>query len=462
MNMTAPSRAPGPRGLQLLSILPDSAPNRILDAAELARKRYGDVVRFRAGPREWFFVSHPDLVKQVLETEARKFPKFHEGAKKPSGMGLLLGDGLLTARNHESWLARRRAMQPEFHRQRIASMAEEMAEAGERMLKRWERSYSPGDTFDLHDEMTRLTLDVVNRTMFSADVADEAEEVGRAATVAARFIFTNIKSPAAPPLWVPTRSNREFRKAVATIDHVVLGMVRARRAAHEAGEEPRGDLLDMLLHSRDADTGERMSEQEVLDEAKTIFATGHETTANTLTWTFHLLARNPGAGEKLRAELDEVLGDRPPVSADLPNLPYTKRVFDEALRLYPPVPFVPRRAAETTELGGYEIPAGSSVVVNIYSLHRHPGFWFEGDAFAPDRFSPERKAERHREAYAPFGAGQRMCIGKNFSLMEGPLLLALISQRYELGLAPSHSVEREVALSMRPKNGLYAAAYSRA
>lgn len=454
--------APGPRGLHLMSILPDFAPNRILGAAERLRKHYGDVVRFRVGPREWFFVSHPDLAQRVLVADARKFPKSHEGAKKPLGMGLLLGDGLLTARDHESWLARRRAMQPEFHRQRIASMANEMAGAGERMLDRWERSFSPGDTFDLHGEMTRLTLDVVNRTMFSADVADEAEEVGSAATVAARFIFTNIKSPVAPPLWVPTQSNREFHKAVATIDHIVLGMVRARRAAHEAGEESRGDLLDMLLHSRNADTGERIGEQEVLDEAKTIFATGHETTANTLTWTFHLLARNPEADEKLRAELDEVLGDRPPIGADLPNLPYTRRVFDEALRLYPPVPFVPRRVAETTELGGYEIPAGSSVVVNIYSLHRHPGFWPESDAFAPDRFSPERKAERHREAYAPFGAGQRMCIGNNFSLMEGPLLLALISQRYEIGLAPGHPVEREVALSMRPKDGLYATAYPRA
>lgn len=462
MNVTASRRAPGPRGLRLVCSLPDFAPNRILGAVERARKRYGDVVRFRAGPREEvFFVSHPDLVWRVLVADAKEFPKVYEGKKEPSGMGLVLGEGLLTSRDHESWFARRRAMQPEFHRQRIAGMASEMAAAGERMLKRWEQSYSPGDTFDLHGEMTRLTLDVVNRTMFSADVADEAEEVGRAATAAARFVFERCKNPVAPPLWAPTRANREFREAVATIDRVALGIVRARRVAHEAGEEPRGDLLDMLLCSRDADTGERIGEQEVLDEAKTIFSTGHETTANTLTWTFYLLTQNPEVGKKLRTELDQVLGGRAPSDTDLPNLHYARRIFDEALRLYPPVPFVIRRAAKDTEVGEYKIPTGSTVIANIYSLHRHPGFWPEAEVFDPDRFSPELTAERNRGAYAPFGAGQHKCIGNNFALMEGPLLLALISQRFELRLAAEHSVEREVAISMRPKDGLYVNAYPR-
>jgi cytochrome P450 len=198
-----------------------------------------------------------------------------------------------------------------------------------------------------------------------------------------------------------------------------------------------------------------MTDQEVLDEVKTIFAAGHETTANALTWTWLLLSEHPEVGEKLVAELDTVLGGRAPDLADVPNLHFTRQVFDEALRLYPPVPALVRRVVRPSVLGGYEIPVGSRALISIYNIHRHPQFWEEPSRFEPERFSPEQRASDHGLAYIPFGAGQHKCIGNNLALMEGSLLLAMIAQRYELDLEPGRPVEREVAVTMRPKEGVY-------
>jgi cytochrome P450 len=334
-------------------------------------------------------------------------------------------------------------------------MVDEMVAVGQKMLSRWEELYEPEDVINIHEEMMRVTLDVINRTMFGADVTREAGRVGVAMTVLTRYAFAQAGNPFSVPPWLPTRRNKEFHRALETIDSVVFGLIRARQAERDSGEQPRDDLLDMLLDAEDAETGERMSDQEVLDEVKTVFAAGHETTANALTWTWLLLSQHPEVGEKLKAELDAVLGDHPPTSANMPNLYYTKQVFDEALRLYPPVPALVRRAIRPTTLDSYEIPATSRVLISIYNLHRHPEFWEDPTRFKPQRFLTERRASHHDLAYIPFGAGQHKCIGNNFALMEGPLLLAMIAQRYELDLVAERPTEREVAITMRPKEGLY-------
>ncbi len=427
----------------------------MIDTMEQARAKYGDVVRFRVGPRTVHLVSHPDLAQQVLVKEKETFLKIQEGTDRKIGLGLVLGEGLLTNRDHDSWFIRRRMLQPVFHRRRIATMADEMVAAGSKMLSRWEELYAPEDAFDVHEEMMRVTLDVISRTMFGADVTGEAGKVGPAVTVAARYAFARTQNPFSVPPWVPTRCNRRFYQALETLDSVVLGLIRARQAYRDSGGEPRQDLLDMLLDAEDAETGERMTEREVLDEVKTVSAAGHETTANALTWTWLLLSEHPEVGEKLRAELDAVLGGRSPSLADLPNLPYTKQVFDEVLRLYPPVPATVRRVAQATTLGSYKVPVSSRMLISIYNIHRHPEFWQNPTLFEPERFSLECRASHHGSAYMPFGAGQHKCIGNNLALMEGPLLLAMIAQSYELDLAPGRSLEREVAITMRPKEGLY-------
>jgi len=420
-----------------------------------ARARYGDVARFRVGPRTVHLISHPDLAQEVLVKQKEIFFKIQEGTDKKIGLGLVLGEGLLTNRDHDSWFTRRRMLQPVFHRRRIVTMADEMVAAGRKMLSRWEEIYASEGVFDVHEEMMRVTLDVINRTMFGADVTREAGRVGTAMTVLTRYAFAQAGNPFSVPPWVPTRRNQEFHRALETIDSVVLDLIRARQAARSSGEQLRGDLLDMLLDAEDAETGERMTDQEVLDEVKTVFAAGHETTANALTWTWLLLSEHPEVGEKLVAELDTVLGGRAPDLADVPNLHFTRQVFDEALRLYPPVPALVRRVVRPSILGGYEIPVGSRALISIYNIHRHPQFWEEPNRFEPERFSPEQRASDHDLAYIPFGAGQHKCIGNNLALMEGPLLLAMIAQRYELDLDPGRPVEREVAVTMRPKEGVY-------
>jgi cytochrome P450 len=448
--------APGPRGRFLVGSLRDFRSDRLLDTMEQAYAKYGDLVRFRIGPRTVHLISHPDLAQEVLIKEKETFFKIQEGTDKKLGLGLVLGEGLLTNRDQNSWFARRRMLQPVFHRRRIATMVDEMVAAGQKMLSRWQELYAPKDIINIHEEMMRVTLDIINRTMFGADVTGEAGRVGTAMTVLTRYAFAQAGNPFSLPTWIPTRRNKEFHRALRIIDSVVLGLIRARQVTRDSGNQPRGDLLDMLLDAEDAETGERMTDQEVLDEVKTIFAAGHETTANALTWTWLLLSEHPEVGEKLKAELDVVLGGHSPSATDIPNLRYTKQVFDEALRLYPPVPALVRRVVRPAMLDGYEIPGDSRVLISIYNMHRHPRFWEEPTRFEPERFSPEQRAPHQDLAYIPFGAGQHKCIGNNFALMEGPLLLAMIAQRYELELVPERPVEREVAITMRPKEGLYA------
>src|ERR671916_3391162 len=315
-------RAPGPRGRFLVGSMRDFRGDRLLDTMEQARDKYGDIVRFRVGPRTVHLISHPGLAREVLVREKEAFFKIQEGTDKKIGLGLVLGEGLLTNRDHDSWFARRRILQPVFHRQRIATMVDEMVAAGQKMLSRWEELYTPEDVFDVHEEMMRVTLDVINRTMFGADVTEEAGRVGTAMTVLTRYAFAQAGNPFSVPLWVPTRRNKDFQRALETIDSVVLGLIRARQAARDSGKHPRGDLLDMLLDAEDAETGERMADQEVLDEVKTVFAAGHETTANALTWTWLLLSEHPETGEKLKTELDAALGGRLPTLTDIPHLHY--------------------------------------------------------------------------------------------------------------------------------------------
>src|SRR5215213_5280069 len=248
-------RAPGPRGRFLVGNLGDFRGDRLIGTMAQARARYGDVARFRVGPRTVHLISHPDLAQELLVKQKEIFFKIQEGTDKKIGLGLVLGEGLLTNRDHDSWFTRRRMLQPVFHRRRIVTMADEMVAAGRKMLSRWEEIYASEGVFDVHEEMMRVTLDVINRTMFGADVTREAGRVGTAMTVLTRYAFAQAGNPFSVPPWVPTRRNREFNQALETINSVVLGLIRARQAARDSGEPPRGDLLDMLLDAEDAETG---------------------------------------------------------------------------------------------------------------------------------------------------------------------------------------------------------------
>lgn len=298
--------------------------------------------------------------------------------------------------------------------------------------------------------MMRLTLTIVCLTLFTSDISDEASDVGQALTVVLRHANNRISSLFPLPENFPTEENYRFQQALKTLDRVVYNLINERR---QSGEDT-GDLLSMLVFARDEETGESMSEKQLRDEVMTIFLAGHETTANALSWTWYLLSKHPDVERRLDAELKEVLGGRVPTLFDLKNLKYTLQVLNETMRLYPPVWEIGRENIGTDQLGGYDIPSNSTIILSAYVTHRHPDFWENPEGFDPERFSPEHSGNRPQYAYFPFGGGPRTCIGNNFALMEAQLVIADIAQKYRLELVPGHVVEPEPMITLRPRNGI--------
>lgn len=420
---------------------------RPLDVMVAWRRLHGDLARFQLGPRSCYLVSHPDLAEEALLHKPDDFPKIYD-PDRPTGLGLVLGNGLLTSEG-PSWKRNRRLIQPVFQRQRVAAMANEMLSAGEDLLKRW-NELDLRRPVDVAAEMTKVTLDVITRTMFSASLLHQVGRLAPALDTLIRYAFRSFHNPFRLPLWIPTPGNRAFQEAKDSVDRLIYGVIRERRVSGIR----RDDLLDQLLYAADPDTGAGLTDEQLRDELLTIAAAGHETTANALSWAWYLLAVHAEVRTRLYEELTNVLGTRSPTIADIPRLVYTRSVFEETLRLYPPAPALQRRTVRDTSLGGCPIRAGSLVVIALWNIHRHPQFWDEPEAFRPERFGEAAEATRHRLAWMPFGAGHRTCVGNHFAMIEGPLLLAMIAQRYELDLSPGQTVEPEVAVTVRPRKGL--------
>ncbi len=444
-----PPRPPAPPGQFLIgNLLPFK--RDMLGFLAHTRAELGDVFRVRLGRRSLFIFSHPDFAEQVLIKERDSFGKLAELGGEVRGLPLVLGRGLVVNFG-ESWKRQRQMMQPIFHKAQIALMATAMTDAGTRLLDRWQQRYAPGAQIDVAQEMMRVTVDIVSQTMFGSDLLDRTDELGKSFTALLRYAFASFTNPLMPPPHWPTPGNRHFRRMLGQLDEMIYEVVDRRvqsRVQH-------GDLLDMLLAARDDASGEGMPIRQLRDEIATIFGAGHETTANALTWAFYLLSLHPDAAARLRAELAQVLGGRTPVFDDLARLSYTRAVFEESMRLYPPAPVLPRAVLRDTTVGGYLMRHGDRTMTNVHLIHRHPAYWEAPERFDPARFlPPQSDVARHRCAYLPFGAGPRVCIGNHFAMMEGQLLLAQILQRYRLTLVSGHQVEAEVAVTMRPRHGM--------
>lgn len=406
---------------------------------------YGDIARVTMLGEESIFVNDPDSIQHVLQGNARNYDKQTMDYQL---LYPLVGQGLLTS-DGDAWLRQRRLMQPAFHRQRITNLGQMMVEETLAALARWAEPAQCSTAISVDQEMMRLTLTIVGKALLSIDLGAEASEFGQAFKRAnARFGYENMLSIMLP--WLPTRQNRQYKSAIQTMDRLVYEIIARRRA------EPSDydDLLTMLLAARDEETGEGMSDRQLRDEMMTILLAGHETTANALTWTFYLLSQHPQAAARLHAEVDGVLAGQPPGVADLPHLPYTRMVLQEALRLYPPAWSIARRAVEDDVLGGYPIPAGTVVHISFYALHRHPRLWDAPEQFRPERFSEEEVEKRHKFAYLPFSTGPRKCIGDQFALTEGQLILAAVAQRFDLTLAPGQRSDTAALITLTPKHGM--------
>jgi cytochrome P450 len=415
--------------------------------AALARE-YGPIARFSLFSRTLYLISDPDLVREILVANHKRFPKSDVGLKV---MRRFLGIGLLTSEG-EYHRRQRKLAQPAFHMQRIAGYADIMTDYAQRHLATWQ----DGDVRDISREMMALTMYIVSKTLFDADMDDmqgAARSVGEAIHILQQVTNDEFKLPFLLPAWVPTRNNRRRKAQRAVLHNTLERIIDERRSAENGRVQDTGDLLSMLLLARD-DAGQPLSKEQLQAEVVTLFAAGHETTANTLTWTWYLLSQHPAVAAQLHAEVDHRLAGRLPTLADLPHLPYTEMVIKEALRLYPPAwSLATRQATADTEINGYLIPQDGLVFISPYALHRLPQYYPDPERFEPERFNPEREKELPRYAYIPFGAGPHVCIGNSFAMMEAQLLLATIAQRFRLALL-QETVQTEPLITLGVKDGL--------
>jgi cytochrome P450 len=404
-------------------------------------KTYGDITGMRYFNFRVFFINNPDYIEDVLVNNARKF---HKGRVLQANKGVF-GEGLLTSEG-SFWLRQRRLAQPAFHRARIATYAETMVQYTERLLESWR----DGEERDIHEEMMRVTLQIVGKTLFDADVAKDAQEVGQSLELLME-LSADFGKAIMIPEWVPTLHNLRKTRAIRKLDKIIYRIIEERRKS----DRDTGDLLSMLLAARD-DDGSRMTDKQLRDESITLFLAGHETTANALSWTWWLLAQNPEAGNKLHAELDSLLGGRAPTLDDVPKLKYTEQVLTESLRLYPPAWGTARIAMEDHEIGGYHIPKGAGVSLTQWTMHRDPRWFTDPEIFRPERWEDGLAKRLPRFAYFPFGGGPRQCIGNTFALMEATLVLATIAQKFRFRLVAGHPVVPLPSITLRPRHGIRA------
>jgi cytochrome P450 len=441
---------PGPRGHWFLGIAPDVDRDPLGTLTAISRQ-YGDVVRYRFLIWYGHLVNRPDFIKQVLVDNNHNYSKNTVSFR---GLRPLVGNGLLTS-DGDFWLRQRRLMQPAFHKQQIDRFSRMMTETAERTLKDWFDHGYTQKPFNVANEMMRLTLSVVGQALFSQDLSSAANTVGPAFTEASEGISQRMRSAFQLPLSLPTPRNRRMTAAIQQLDRVVHQIIQQRRSDLDAGRTVEDDLLTVLVKAQDETSGQGMTDQQLRDEVMTLLLAGHETTANTLSWTWYLLSQHPEVNRKLQAELRSVLNGRAPVLEDLANLPYNRMVIQEAMRLYPPAWFISRLAEEEDEIGGYTIPAQSMVSFSPYLMHHHPDFWDNPEGFDPERFSPENSAIRPGYAYFPFGGGPRLCIGRDFAMTEAQLVLATIASRLRLDLVPGKTVVPDPLITLRPSGGVW-------
>jgi cytochrome P450 len=438
---------PGPKGSLVLGVMAEF--NRDTLGFIERCKDLGDVVRMRFLYLTVHFLYNPEHIEYVLSTNAKNFIK-SRSLRSPF-FQRLVGKGLLTSEG-EVWKRQRRLAQPAFHRQRISAYADVMVEYATRMISSWQA----GEARDIHRDMMRLTLEIVVKTLFNADVSKDADKVGQ--------VLSQIVKPFASQAtlkWIadnrlPTPTHRSFNRAAKEIDEIVYRIIEDRRES--SGDQ--GDLLSMLLAAHDED-GSQMDNRQLRDEVMTIFLAGHETTALTLSWAWYLLAQNPAVEQKFHEELDQELGGRLPAAADLPRLKFTEMIAKESMRLYPPAYGVGREAIDDCEIGGFRIPRKSQLFMFQWVTQRDPRFFPEPDQFQPERWSEDLANALPKYAYFPFGGGPRACIGSYFAMMEVVLLLATIGRKFKFSLLQEHPVTLLPAMSLRPRDGIKVVVHQR-
>jgi len=444
--MTKPIRPPGPHINLVLAAIGQLFPKRfpfdpLVFGLDIARQ-YGDIAHYAVGPLHVYQLTHPDFARQILVEEPEKYFKARliKQAFGPfAGQGLLTSDGAV-------WKRQRKLIQPAFHHGQLVRYAAFMVDHATQTAG----SFEEGMLVEIPEEMAKLTLAIVVQTLFGADVTRDAKEVGGLMVAVLDAANDRLNSVVRLPSWVPTRRNREEKRALRRIDQLLNRFI----AEHRASREAPADLLSVLLAATDEESGIGMSDSQLHEEMMTLFLAGHETTAMAMTWTWYLLSQHPQVEARLVDELSQVLQGRAPTIGDLAQLPYTEMVVRESMRLYPPAPGVAREPIEDVRIGGYDVPRGSLVTVNTYAMHRDRRFFEDPERFDPERFGPGWEERIDRYAFLPFGGGPRVCIGNGFAMMEARLLLATIAQRWRFSLEPGQEILPMQLVTVRPKHGM--------
>ena len=440
-----PATAPGPSGPQMLRAIRTIRSDALGFLEQMARA-YGPVVQFPIPSPPTYLVSDPEAVRRVLVTHARDYDK--ETIQYRS-LSLVTGEGLLTT-SGEVWRRQRRMVQPAFHHEVLEGVVGHAARATEELISRW-GDLARGAVIDIDEAMMRVALETVGASLFGTDLSGDADRLARATIEALDVVVARAQVPVQPPDWLPTRPTRRLRAALVQLDDAVASMVASRQRAGSARE--LSTLLDLLVEAAAADPP--IPASEVRDELVAFLVAGHETTASALTWVLWLLAGDAEVQGEVARELDEVLGERAPTYADLDRLPWTRAVFDEAMRLYPPVWLVSRHAKEDDVLAGREIPAGSLIIMTPYIAQRDPQLWE-----APTEFRPQRFLDGHRRGAAgdaifwPFGLGPRMCIGRDFAYVEGMAVLSVLLRQVAVSRVPGVVPRPAALVTLRPADAL--------
>ncbi|MGH3328153.1 MAG: cytochrome P450 [Streptomycetales bacterium] len=446
--------APGPRGLEALRVL-SALSRRPLAGMSALRRRYGDAVQVPLAPRRAFYLlSRPEHAEHVLVARQGNYGK----AFTYRPLREMLGTGLLTSEG-ERWQAHRRLVQPLFAQRHVVSFAPDMVAAARHTLDHWD-TLPDGAPVDVSAQISGLTLDVVGRALFGADLTAESTRMAGALAVLQRAAVAAAFHPltmASPRMIKPVlAAHRGYPASMRTLESTVGDIIDRRRASGRVESLRPRDLLDLLLQGGEGGTG--LSDREIRDEVATFVLAGHETTANALVWTLVLLSACPAARDRLEDEVDTVLSSTPgradATADDADALPWTRAVVSEAMRLYPPAWTIEREALGDDEVGGIRVPAGSTVAVPPYLIHRNPAVWPNPEGFDPERFLDQHANGRHRYAFMPFGGGRRGCVGASFALLEGTLVLAMLARRYRLDLLPGRLPVPEPNITLRPHGQL--------
>lgn len=429
--------------LPLIGHLAAFQQNRLALYHDTARE--GGVVRLWMGAVDVYHVSDPALIQYILQDNQRNYGRHPYGQRL---LRLLTGNGILTL-DGEAWLKQRRLAQPAFHRQRLAAFADTMVTAALCLAERWQQA--EGATLNIAQSFSQVTLQIAGKTLFSSDISDPTNRIGQTATYGVEFARDRLVTLFPALLAIPTTLNRRYRAARRAADDLIYHLIRERRAQSDKGD----DLLGLLMQAVDEETGDFLSDGELHDQMMTMLFAGQETTANALAWIFYLLAQHPDVEATALAEIIATLGTDPPTVEALPHLPYLRMVIEEAMRLYPPVWLLGRRALAADQLGDFPLPKGALVAISPYAVHRHPAYWEKPTRFDPLRFTTEAQATRPRFAYLPFGGGARQCIGNRFAFMEAHLLLATLLPKVKISVVEGYQGTPEPLLNLRPKGGMW-------